>query len=80
MSLSFAIILTMKGDGCFALIVLCIVTVNVLWLFRTGLGWSTACDWVFPDHTHLLLASIVFLVLMNVLVIGNILQLRPRLF
>ena len=41
-----------KGAGCFALIVLCLVTVNVLWLFLT-----VQCVLVvFPDHTHLLFA------------------------
>ena len=42
--------------GCFALIVLCLATVNVLWLFLTVSWVGLQCvSVVFPDHTHLLL-------------------------
>ena len=40
---------------CFALIVLCLVTVNDMWLFRTVQWVGLQCVIVvFPDHTHLL--------------------------
>ena len=42
--------------GCFALIVLCLVTVNVLWLFlRVPWVVMQCVTVVSPDHTHLLL-------------------------
>ena len=49
--------------GCFAIIVfVCIVTINVLWLFLTvpwvGLQYVVV---VFPDHTHLSLEISYFL-------------------
>ena len=39
--------------GCFALIVLCLVSVNVLWLFLTVPWVGLRCVIVvFPEHTH----------------------------
>ena len=53
---SFAIILTRKR-GLFALLLLfllCLVTVNVLWLFLMVPWVGLYCAIVvFPDHTHL---------------------------
>ena len=44
-----------ERDGCFALIVLCLVTVNVLWLFPAGPWVGLQCVIVvFPDHVYLI--------------------------
>ena len=41
--------------GCFVLIVLCLVTVNVLWLFLSVPWVGLQCViLVFPEHTQLL--------------------------
>ena len=59
--LVFAIILTRERDGFFALIVLCLVTVNVLWLFSTVSWLSLQCVIEeFPDHTHLLFVLVSY--------------------
>ena len=53
----FAIILTWKGElvALFYLSFLCLVTINVLWLFLTVPWVGLQCVIViFPDHTQLL--------------------------
>ena len=54
------ILVEIERAVCFALIVLCFVTVNVLWLFLTVPLVSPKCViMVFRDHTNLLFDKVV---------------------